>query len=70
MSDAGLVATIKNDLGYLKLARASEVFAALADKARLKDQSYLELLAALVVEESAATPQRRLNARLRLAHLP
>jgi DNA replication protein DnaC len=70
MSDRALVEAIKNDLGYLKLARAGEVFAALAETARLEDQSYLEFLAALVAEEAAATRQRRLNARLRFAHFP
>jgi DNA replication protein DnaC len=70
MSAAALIEQIKDDLGYLKLHRASEVFAALAETARRDDRSHLEFLAALVAEEAAATRQRRLNARLRFAHFP
>jgi DNA replication protein DnaC len=61
---------IKDDLGYLKLHRSSEVFAALAETARREESSPLEFLAALVAEEVTATRQRRLSARLRFAHFP
>ena len=67
---AALIEQIKDDLGYLKLHRSSEVFATLAEAARRDDQSHLEFLAALVAEEAAATRQRRLAARLRFAHFP
>lgn len=70
MSTAALIEQIKDDLGYLKLHRSAEVFAALAEAARRNEQSPLEFLAALVGEEAAATRQRRLNARLRFAHFP
>ncbi|HUR24039.1 MAG TPA: ATP-binding protein, partial [Acidimicrobiales bacterium] len=67
---AALIEQIKDDLGYLKLHRSAEVFAALAEGARRDDQSHLEFLAALVAEEATATRQRRLSARLRFAHFP
>ena len=70
MSSAALIEQIKADLGYLKLARSAEVFATLADAAQNNGQSHLEFLAAVLGEESAATRQRRLNARLRFAHFP
>lgn len=70
MSTAALIEQIKGDLGYLKLHRAGEVFAALAEAARRDEQSHLEFLAALVSEEAAATRNRRLAARLRFAHFP
>lgn len=68
MSATTLIEAIKDDLGYLKLHRSAEIFAALADGAQRDDR--LEYLAALVAEEAAATRQRRLNARLRFAHFP
>ncbi len=70
MSTTTLIEAIKNDLGYLKLHRAIEVFASLADSDRDRRDDRLEYLAALVAEEAAATRQRRLNARLRFAHFP
>jgi len=63
-----MIEAIKDDLGYLKLHRAAEVFADLADGEHRDDR--LEFLAALAAEEAAATRQRRLNARLRLPHFP
>ena len=63
-----MIEAIKDDLGYLKLHRSAEIFAALADGDRRDDR--LEFLAALVAEEATATRQRRLNARLRFAHFP
>ena len=70
MSSSALIEQIKDDLGYLKLHRSAEVFAALAEEARRDESSHLEFLAALVAEEVAATRQRRLTARLRFAHFP
>lgn len=69
MSTTTMIEAIKNDLGYLKLHRSAELFAALADDGEHRDDR-LEFLAALVAEEAAATRQRRLNARLRFAHFP
>jgi DNA replication protein DnaC len=68
VSTTTLIESIKDDLGYLKLHRAAEVFAVLADGDHRDDR--LEFLGALVAEEAAATRQRRLNARLRFAHFP
>lgn len=68
MSTTTLIEQIKDDLGYLKLHRSAEVFAALADGEHHADR--LDFLAALVAEEATATRQRRLNARLRFAHFP
>jgi len=68
VSATTLIEQIKDDLGYLKLHRSAEVFAALADGDRRDDR--LEFLAALLAEEATATRQRRLNARLRFAHFP
>jgi hypothetical protein len=60
VSTTTLIEAIKDDLGYLKLHRSAEIFAALApgDHRDIR----LEYLAALVAEEAAATRQRRLNA--------
>jgi DNA replication protein DnaC len=70
MSTTTLIEAIKDDLGYLKLARSAEVFASLAENATRDGHTHLEFLAALVAEETTATRQRRLNARLRFAHFP
>lgn len=71
MSVTTMIEAIKDDLGYLKLHRAAEVFAGLADGEHRADRlEYLAALAALAAEEAAATRQRRLNARLRFAHFP
>jgi DNA replication protein DnaC len=69
VSATTLIESIKDDLGYLKLHRSAEIFAALADDGEHRDDR-LEYLAALVAEEATATRQRRLNARLRFAHFP
>ena len=61
---------IKDDLGYLQLDRASEVFAALAEDARSDDWTHIEFLARLVAEQADATRNRRLAARLRYARFP
>lgn len=70
MIAAALLEGIKDDLGYLKLHRSAEVFAALAEAAQRDDHTHLEFLAAVLAEEVTATRQRRLNARLRFAHFP
>ncbi len=70
MSRATLIEQLKDDLGYLKLARAAEVFAAHAEVARQGDVDPLEFLAQVVADEVDATRQRRLSARLRFAHFP
>lgn len=61
---------IKDDLGYLRLAKAEECFARLAEEAREKDWSHLDYLRAVIGEEVTATKNRRLTARLRFARLP
>jgi DNA replication protein DnaC len=67
---AGLYEQIKDDLGYLQLNRAAECFATLADDARSHDWTHVEYLARLVAEETTATRDRRLTARLRYAKFP
>jgi len=67
---AGLYEQIKTDLGYLGLARAGECFATLADDARAHEWTHIEYLARLLAEESTATRNRRLAARLRYARFP
>jgi DNA replication protein DnaC len=61
---------IKDDLGYLKLSRAAERFAPLADEARTEKWSHVEYLRRVMAEEVSATRDRRLAARLRFAHFP
>ena len=61
---------IKDDLGYLQLDRAAEVFATLAETARTDDWSHVEFLHRLVAEQADATRNRRLSARLRYARFP
>jgi DNA replication protein DnaC len=70
MSRQTLIEQLKDDLGYLKLTRANEVFVDLADKARADKADPLEFFAQLVACEVDATRQRRLSARLRFAHFP
>lgn len=70
MTKTGLYEQIKTDLGYLKLNRASEVFATLADDARTHDWTHIEYLARLLDEEAVHTRDRRLAARLRYARFP
>ena len=70
MSKATLIEQLKDDLGYLKLTRAGEVFAELADTAQADGDDVLEYLAKVIAEEVDATRQRRLSARLRFAHFP
>ncbi len=66
----GIHEALKDDLGYLKLTKAAEVFATLAEEASKKDWSHLEYLAAITAAEVAHSRERRLQARLRFAHLP
>lgn len=61
---------LKDDLGYLQLARAAEVFAGLAEQARTEEWTHLEFLARLTAEQASATRDRRLAARLRYARFP
>ena len=70
MSRATIIEQIKGDLGYLKLTRAGEVFAELAEQARADKEDPLEFFAKLIACEVDATRQRRLSARLRFAHFP
>ena len=66
----GLYDQLKDDLGYLQLGRAAEVFATLAEQARKDKLSHIEFLARLIAEQSDATRNRRLAARLRFARFP
>ncbi|HEX3539909.1 MAG TPA: ATP-binding protein, partial [Acidimicrobiales bacterium] len=66
----GIYEQVKDDLGYLKLTKAAEVFAALAEQAAAEGWSHLEYLAAVAAAEAAHSRQRRLGARMRFAHLP
>jgi DNA replication protein DnaC len=61
---------IKDDLGYLQIDRAAEVFATLAEHARTDDWTHIEFLARLIAEQADATRNRRLTARLRYARFP
>jgi DNA replication protein DnaC len=70
VTSAGLYEQIKDDLGYLGLTRTSERFATLADDARAHDWTHIEFLARLLAEETTATRDRRLAARLRYARFP
>ena len=66
----GLYEQLKDDLGYLKLTRAAEVLPSLLDRVRDEQLSHTAFLAELLAEEAAATRNRRMAARLRLAHFP
>ncbi len=57
--------SLKDDLGYLALGRAAECFASLAEQAKAEGWSHVEYLAKVMAEQSAATTNRRLAARLR-----
>jgi DNA replication protein DnaC len=62
--------SLKADLGYLQLGRAAECFATLADQAKTEEWSHVEFLARVIAEQTAATTNRRLAARLRYARFP
>ncbi len=66
----GLYEAVKDDLGYLKLTKAAEVFASLAEQAQAEGWSPVEYLAKVTAAEAAASRDRRLAARIRFAHLP
>jgi DNA replication protein DnaC len=70
MSKATRLEQIKTDLDYLRLVRAGEVFAELAEAAETNGTDHLEYLAAVLSAEVDHTRQRRLSARLRFAHFP
>ncbi len=61
---------LKADLDYLGLTRAAECFATLAEEAEAGDWSHVEYLGRVMAEQSAATTNRRLAARLRYARFP
>jgi DNA replication protein DnaC len=61
---------LKDDLGYLQLGRAAECFATLAEQAGRENWSHVEYLAKVVAEQTSATTNRRLAARLRYARFP
>jgi DNA replication protein DnaC len=69
-ASTGIYEQLKDDLGYLQLGRAAEVFATIAEQARKQKWSHVEFLARLVAEQSDATRNRRLAARLRFARFP
>jgi DNA replication protein DnaC len=66
----GIYEAVKDDLGYLKLTKAAEVFAELAEQAKAQGLSHVEYLAAVAAAEAAHSRDRRLQARMRFAHLP
>jgi DNA replication protein DnaC len=66
----GVYEQLKGDLDYLKLARAAECFATLAEEAAEKKWSHVEYLGRVIAEQAAATTNRRLAARLRFARFP
>jgi DNA replication protein DnaC len=70
VTTTGLYEQIKNDCGYLKLDRAGEVFATLADDAKTHEWTHIEFLARLLDQEAVHTRNRRLAARLRYARFP
>ncbi len=61
---------LKDDLGYLQLGRAAECFATLAEQASQNGWSHIEYLSRVIAEQTSATTNRRLAARLRYARFP
>ena len=61
---------LKDDLGYLQLGRAAECFATLAEQASQNGWSHVEYLSRVIAEQTSATTNRRLAARLRYARFP
>ena len=53
----GIYEQIKDDLGYLQMDRAGEVFAVLGEQARTEGWSHVEFLARLIAEQADATTQ-------------
>jgi DNA replication protein DnaC len=70
MSTRSPYESLKDDLGYLQLGHAAEIFASLADQAKAEGWSHVEYLAAVMAEQAAATTNRRLAARMRYARFP
>jgi hypothetical protein len=58
VTTTGLYEQIKNDCGYLKLGRAAEVFANLADDAKAHHWNHIEFLARLLDELVGSNPTR------------
>ena len=58
---------IEDDLGYLQLGRAAECFTTLAEQAGREGWSHVEYLSRVIAEQTSATTNRRLAARLRYA---
>ena len=67
---SGIYEQLKDDLGCLQLPRAAETFATLAETARQQDWTHLQFLARLIGDQTNATRDRRMNARLRYARFP
>ena len=61
---------LKDDLGYLGLARSAECFALLAEEAKSQEWSHIEFLARVIGEQATSTVNRKLAARLRFARFP
>jgi DNA replication protein DnaC len=61
---------LKEDLGYLGLARSAECFALLAEEAKTQEWSHIEFLARVIGEQATSTLNRKLAARLRFARFP
>ena len=61
---------LKDDLGYLGLARSAECFATLAEEAKAGEWSHIEFLARVIGEQATSTVNRKLAARLRFARFP
>ncbi len=70
MTETGIYEQLKADLGYLQLGRAAECFATLAEQAREQQWSHVAYLARVMAEQTSATVNRRLAARLRYARFP
>jgi DNA replication protein DnaC len=66
----GAYEQLKADLDYLQWSRAAECFAPLAEEATASGWSHVEYLAKVAAEQTAATVNRRLAARLRYARFP
>ena len=61
---------LRSDLAQLKLHRIAEVYQEILDEAARKQNSMLQVLAALVAEEAAAHHHRALERRVERAKLP
>jgi DNA replication protein DnaC len=61
---------LKDDLGYLQLDAAAEVFAPLAEQAMAEDWPPVVYLERVIAAQTTATRNRRLAARLRFARFP